>query len=214
MATLMSKLVQFVLLTSSKYQIDESHGLSHGMNVLHYAMKIYASELPNIPNLKSQERPIFISALIHDMCDKKYMNEEEGIKRIEDFLCEIITPEETETTKLIISTMSYSKVKKNGFPIINDPTKQMAYHIVREADLLTAYDFDRSIIYHLHQSKSDVHQAYENAKEVFDKRIFKHEDDGLLITDFSQREALCLKTMAQNRINAWNKILVREPKFP
>jgi len=214
MTTLVSKLIQFVLLTSSKYQIDESHGLSHGMNVLHYAMQIYTSELPRIPNLKTQERPIFISALIHDMCDKKYMNEEEGIKRIEDFLCENITPEEIETTKLIISTMSYSKVKKNGFPIIDDPQKQAAYHIVREADLLTAYDFDRSMIYHLHQSKSDIHKAYENAKEVFDNRIFKHEEDGLFITDFSKREALSLKTMAQNRINAWNRILLREPRFP
>jgi HD superfamily phosphodiesterase len=207
MATLLSKLLQFVLLTTAKHQIDESHGISHSMNVLHYAMKIYTSELPKIPELKSQERTIFVSAIIHDMCDKKYMNEDEGIKEIEKFLCEKITPDEIETTKQIISTMSYSKVKKSGFPIIDGLEKNMAYHIVREADLLSAYDFDRSILYHIHQSKSDINEAYENASKVFNNRILRHEEDGLFITDFSRNEAINLKINAQNRMNAWRSIL-------
>ena len=73
MVTLISKLIQFVLLTTRKYGIDESHGVSHSMNILHYAHKIYNSELPYFPNLKEEERTIYVSALIHDMCDKKYI---------------------------------------------------------------------------------------------------------------------------------------------
>jgi len=210
MVTLISKLMQFVLLSTAKYGIDESHGVSHSMNILHYAHKIYNSELPKLPNLKNYERTIYVSAIAHDMCDKKYMQEEEGIKRIEDFLQEQITKEEIDTTKLIISTMSYSKVKKNGFPNIEDPLKKSAYHIVRESDLLTAYDFDRSILYHMHQSKADINQAYKNAYELFENRIFRHEDDGLLLTDFSKNEALILKTNAMHRIQTW-KTLLKNP---
>jgi HD superfamily phosphodiesterase len=210
MVTLISKLFHFVLLSTAKYGIDESHGVSHSMNILHYANKIYNSELPNFPSLKDQERTIYVSAIIHDMCDKKYMKEEEGVKQIEDFLQEQITKEEIDTTKLIISTMSYSKVKKNGFPNIPDPSQELAYHIVRESDLLTAYDFDRSMMYHMHQSKADINQAYQNAYDLFENRIFRHEDDGLLLTDFSKNEALILKTNALHRIQTW-KTLLKNP---
>jgi len=213
MATLLSKLLQFVLLTTSKRQIDESHGISHSMNVLHYTMKIYTSVLPKIPELETQERTIFVSAVLHDMCDKKYMDEDDGIKKIEEFLCEKITPDEIEMTKKIISTMSYSKVKKNGFPIIDGLEKTMAYHIVREADLLSAYDFDRSILYHMHKSNSNIHEAYSNACEVFNNRILKHEEDGLFITNFARNEAINLKINAQNRMIAWKTILNKPTLF-
>ena len=32
---------------SHKYKIDESHGLSHSLEVINYAHNIYLSELPN-----------------------------------------------------------------------------------------------------------------------------------------------------------------------
>ena len=41
--------------------------------------------------------------------------------------------------------MSYSKVKVHGYPELGD--YQLAYHIVRESDLLTAYNIPRSIVY-------------------------------------------------------------------
>ena len=44
--SLLTKLFNFVLLTSAKYNIDESHGLSHSMDVLYNAHKIYESEVP------------------------------------------------------------------------------------------------------------------------------------------------------------------------
>lgn len=210
MTSLLSKLIKFVIVTSSKYNIDESHGLSHSMNILIYANKIYESELPRFPELKTQERTIYITALLHDMCDKKYMKEEEGIKSIEIFLQEKINIEEIETSKQIISTMSYSKVMEFGFPKfphMKTPEKQLAYHIVREADLLTAYDFDRSMIYDMYCSKATIEDAFINANDIFLKRVFKHEENGLLLTDFSRNEASILKTHANYRISSWKKLL-------
>jgi len=217
--SLLSRLIQFVIVTCSKYRIDESHGLSHSMNILHYADNIYHSELIKHPSLKKQERVIYVSAIIHDMCDKKYMNEEEGIKNIEDFLKESITADEIETTKKIISTMSYSKVMKQGFPRLETAEKQLAYHVVREADLLTAYDFDRCMIYHMytqqHQQKPEtntnisIETTFENAVKIFDSRVFRHNDNGLLITEYSIRESRQLETVAHQRIQSWRNILKR-----
>jgi len=68
--------------------------------------------------------------------------------------------------------MSYSKVKKQGFPSLGK--YQLAYHIVREADLLTAYDFDRCMIYHMSKNNSNVREAYYNAEELFHNRVLRH----------------------------------------
>lgn len=202
---LLSKLIKFVIYTCGKYSIDESHGLPHSMNVLCYANKIFEEEIYKKPYIEKQERLIYVSAILHDMCDKKYVNEDEGIIQIEDFLKDKLEKYEIDATKKIISTMSYSKVKKNGFPDLN--IYQTAYHIVREADLLTAYDFDRSMIYHMKTSNADLKTAYENARHLFMKRVLKHNEDNLFFTDFAKRESIILHNIALKRIWQWNKII-------
>ena len=84
--TLFSKLFHYVLMISSKYNIDESHSLKHSMDVLHFAHDIYSREVIKYPILKKQERMVYVAAVIHDMCDKKYMTEEQGIKNVQDYL--------------------------------------------------------------------------------------------------------------------------------
>jgi len=207
--SLLSKLVHFVLLTTKKYQIDESHGLSHSMNVLHYANKIYESEIENYPILKNQEKLIYVSAILHDMCDKKYLDEATGLREIESFLQEedALTPTEINMSKQIMSTMSYSKVKQLGFPIMGG--YQKAYHIVREADLLTAYDFDRCIIYKINKNGGDLEDAFKNANELFENRVLKHNDDELFLFDYSKRESLVLHEVALQRISGWKRIMIR-----
>jgi HD superfamily phosphodiesterase len=202
---LISKVFTFVMSMSAKHSIDESHGLSHSMNVLYYANKLFESEVIKKPYLREQERLIYVSAALHDMCDKKYMNEMEGIKEIEFFLKDKITPREVEMTKNIMSTMSYSKVNKNGFPDWKE--YQSAYHIVRESDLLTAYDFDRSMIYHMSVSGVEIEGAYENAKDIFMKRILKHNEDKLFFTDYAKEESILLEKKAIKRMNYWKRII-------
>jgi hypothetical protein len=204
---LISSLLQFVSFTSQKYNIDESHGLGHSMDVLINANQIFNSEVKKHPFLSNQERIIYTSTIIHDMCDKKYMNESQGILEIELFLKNKMKKSEIDMTKEIISKMSYSTVKKNGFPNLNE--YQLAYHIVREADLLAAYDIDRCIIYNMNRMNGDLLVAYNNAKELFENRVFKHFSDELFITDFSKNRAKELEMDAHSRLKNWENIINR-----
>lgn len=203
--SLLTKLFNFVLITSAKYNIDESHGLSHSMEVLYNAHKIYESEVPMNPTLLHQENIILTSAALHDMCDKKYMNEYEGIKLIEEFLEDKLDNEELDITKKIITTMSYSTVKKNGFPSLGN--YQQAYHIVREADLLSAYDFDRCMIYTMHKKQSNFEDSFLDSYNLFQNRVLRHNTDGLLLTDYSVNKSKILENKAISRIDHWRKIL-------
>jgi hypothetical protein len=68
-----------------------------------------------------------------------------------------------------ISTMSYSKVKTNGYPELGE--YQLTYHIVREADLLTAYDIYKCIIYTMYRDNCHYNKALEEPLKLFDYRI-------------------------------------------
>jgi HD superfamily phosphodiesterase len=203
--SLFNKLLQFVMLTSSKYSIDESHGLGHSMEVLNFAHSIFQEEVQLKPYIEYHERIIYTSAVIHDMCDKKYMNEEEGILQIDKLLDNELHPNEISMVKFIISTMSYSKVKANGFPCMGP--FQTAYNIVREADLLAAYDFDRCMIYNMKKIDPDLVRSFHSANELFDKRVLRHNDDNLFTTDYAKRMSLVLHSQALHRIKAWKNIL-------
>uniref|UniRef100_A0A6C0HCJ8 HD domain-containing protein n=1 Tax=viral metagenome TaxID=1070528 RepID=A0A6C0HCJ8_9ZZZZ len=190
---------------TAKHNMDETHGIMHSMNVLNYAHEIYESELPKNPFLIEQQKIIYVSAALHDMCDRKYIDEDIGIRYIQKFLEHRMDQNEIDITKKIITTMSYSKVKKNGFPELGE--YQSAYHIVREADLLSAYDFDRCIIYKMKQSKENFENSFYDAKKLFEERMFQHNNDGLFITDYSKRESFILEQIALHRIHNWNKII-------
>ena len=203
--SLYTKLFNFVLCTTSKYNIDESHGLSHSMNVLHTAYNIYQSEVKKNPYLEDQQTIIYSSAVLHDMCDNKYMDVDAGLDEINNVLTSHLSQEETNTIKTIINTMSYSKVKKQGFPSLGK--YQLAYHIVREADLLTAYDFDRCMIYHMNKNNSNVREAYYNAEELFHNRVLRHYEHDLLTTEYSQTQHVLLSSSARIRMRNWKTIL-------
>ena len=126
----------YVILTSKNYNIDESHSLKHSIEVFNYASKIYDSEINKNILLEKQKEVIQMSAILHDMCDKKYMDEKVGIQNMNNYMKDLMNPTDLRVVSDIISTMSYSKVKKYGYPNLEE--YQLAYHIVREADLLSA----------------------------------------------------------------------------
>jgi hypothetical protein len=214
--TLLTKLFNFVLLCVSKYNIDESHGLSHAMNILTCADKIYTQELVKEPLIKDQKKIIYISAILHDMCDKKYMEQNKGIQDINDFIgtlkdnkdVSLVTDTEKEIINKIITTMSYSYVKKNGFPDLGE--YQTAYNIVREADLLCAYDFDRCMIYQMYNKNYPLDDAFNDAVKLFDVRMFKHYDDGLLLTDYAKNNYKMMEHTSKLQINQWKKLLTKK----
>ena len=206
------KLFQLVNVLSAKYNIDESHGIIHSMQILHYADNIYENEKYNYPILQNetQKKIIYTAAILHDMCDKKYMDEEEGILEMHDRWNNIFVGETDYKNTLdiateIMKTMSYSKVKKSGFPDLGE--YQMAYHIVREADLLCAYDFDRSMIYNIRKNNCDILEGYQNAHSIFRDRILRHSIDNLFVTEYAKKKSMQLHIQSIQRIMSWKKIL-------
>jgi hypothetical protein len=202
---LLPSLLDFILFTSKKYNIDESHGLGHSMDVLINSHNIYNSELLLNPSLNNQQHIIYTAASLHDMCDRKYILPSDGILNIEFFLNDKLSKSDIDIIKQIITTMSYSKVKINGFPELGE--YQLAYHIVREADLLAAYNVDRCLLYNMYHIGDNIITAYNDTKKLFENRMFKHFEDELFITDFSKKRAKELEIESYKRLDHWAKII-------
>ena len=178
-----------------KYAIDDSHGLKHCMEVLHFAERIYASELPNNPGLEAQQTTIYVAAILHDMCDKKYMKEADGVSDIRQRMEPVIGTEHMEVVIQIITSMSYSTVRKNGYKDLGE--YQLAYHIVREADLLAAYDIDRCIIFGMMVDGLAYGEATVRARDLFKKRVLEYRNDGLFLTEYSKQKSAELHEQSQ-----------------
>lgn len=196
----------YVIKTCELYKIDESHALKHSMEVYGFAKKIYDTELINNPFLEQQKEIIYLASIGHDMCDKKYMDEKEGVKRYKNYLSEnFVNSSDIEIIGKIIETMSYSKVKVNGYPELGE--YQLAYHIVREADLLAAYDIDRCVMYTMYHNNINYSEALVEALNLFDVRVFRMRKDRLFKTNYSKRESLKLHKKAMKDVNSLKEIL-------
>ena len=206
LSSIINRAFQYVGETIKLYKFDESHGLKHSMEVFGYAKRIYESELKTNPFLEEQQEIIFAAAIGHDMCDKKYMDETEGVKKYKSYLSDTMRPEDLEIMGKIISTMSYSKVKVHGYPDLGK--YQLAYHIVREADLLAAYDIDRCIMYTMHRDKCDYTAALQEAFDLFGYRVFKMRSDKLFKTAYSRKESLKLHKKAQKDVASLKDIIL------
>lgn len=196
---------KYVVETSELYRIDESHALKHSMEVYQFAKQIYDSEVISNPSLEKHKDIIYMAAIGHDMCDKKYMDEKEGIVRYQTYLSGYMSSSDLEIVGKIIGTMSYSKVKANGYPELGE--YQLAYHIVREADLLAAYDIDRCIIYTMYRDNCDYSKALKEALNLFDYRVFRMRQDRLFITKFSRKESLKLHKKSKKTVETLKYII-------
>jgi len=194
---------RYVMETCDIHKIDESHALKHSMEVYNFAKKIYESELVKNSYLEEQQEIIYMTAIGHDMCDKKYMNETEGILKYQKYISEYIKPTDVEIIGKIIGTMSYSKVKINGYPDLKE--YQLAYHIVREADLLSAYDIDRCVIYGMYVEKLEYDEAVKRAIELFESRVLKYRSDNLFITKYSKKESFKKHNNAKRNLDFLKK---------
>ena len=181
-----NNIISFILCQSNKLKIDESHSLHHALNTLDFAKQIYNAELDNYPHIQKQQSVIYTSALLHDMCDSKYTgNNLNALDNINQFLIE--NKYESDTASAIcniIDSMSYSKVMKFGFP--NMKEYQTAYHIVREADLLCGYDFNRAILFGIHQRNLSYNDAFYESKNVYEKRVNNIINMHMFVTTFGQ----------------------------
>jgi len=202
---LINQAFRFVIQTSVEYNIDESHSLKHSLEVFNYANTIYESEVVKFPQLENHREIISLASIVHDMCDKKYMNEDLGVANMVNYMKDYILPEDLDMVSKIIKTMSYSKVKINGYPDFSE--HQLAYHIVRESDLLAAYDLDRCIIYRMMHGNFNYTDALVESKNLFENRILNYRKDKLFITSFSKNKSLLLHKKAVKDVEKLNSLL-------
>lgn len=204
----LNELFQFVIAVSRKHNIDESHSIGHSMRVFQFAEQIAREESRWVPNPTAfvEHREVMrAAAILHDTCDKKYRDESIGLLELREFLAPKMPAEQVNATLDIIGTMSYSTVKKRGMPMLGK--YQTAYHVVREADLLDAYDFDRSMIYHMERNGKSLEDAYVDACKLFEERVLRHQEDGLFVTRYALREHKILAQNAIMRMHHWRRVL-------
>ena len=84
---------------------------------------------------------------------------------------------------------------------------QRCHNIVREADLLAAYDFDRTMIYQIKRNNNDLEQAFINSSQLFESRVLKHIDDNLITSDYGISKAVVLQYQSTKRMVAWKNLL-------
>lgn len=195
---------QYVKETSEFYKIDESHALKHSMEVYRFAKNIYDDEVKTNKFLEQQQHILYASIIGHDMCDGKYMDVKEGILRYKQFLSDKMSATDIDIVEKIITTMSYSKVKINGFPKLDE--YMLTYHIVREADLLAAYDIDRCIMYTIYRDNIEYTKALTLALDLFDYRVFKMRKDRLFITKHSKKLSLTLHKRALKDVDSLKEL--------
>jgi hypothetical protein len=172
---------------SMLYHIDESHAMKHSMDVLNYTMESYQFHVLRNPQLLIQQRVLYTVAVVHDMCDKKYVDESVGLQSIHTYLYSYFTPEEFNMLSRIITTMSYSTVRTHGYPELYD--WQLGYHIVREADLLASYDMDRCVLYGIYCEQLPYTEAVLRAKTLYQNRVMRYLQDGVFVTNYGVAKA-------------------------
>ena len=172
-----ASLVAFISERCIAYNIDESHGLKHSQDTVGWAIQLLDAET----DITEDERRMTIyCAALHDMCDRKYVDETIAVKIIRSWLTlvEKWTYEMAAVLIDIITTMSYSKLKKTKvWP--NHGKWQRAYNIARHADLLDAFIPMRCYLYqkHITPEISDA-TAWSVVHDLFEVRVFRYVSDG------------------------------------
>jgi hypothetical protein len=200
MDVLMDAAFRCVRELSVRYNIDESHSMKHSMDVLNYTIESYHFHIARNPQLLTQQRILYVAAVVHDMCDKKYVTEQLGLRAIHDYLYLYFTPEEFNMLSRIITTMSYSIVRTHGYPELYE--WQLGYHMVREADLLASYDIDRCVLYGIYCEQLPYTEALIRARTLYHNRVMRYIPDGVFVTMYGGAKAheLHAKSMLKQHI--------------
>ena len=207
----LNKIFKFITTTCNLYNIDESHGVRHSMDILRISKNIVEEELNMCPYLHNKEHIVYTSALLHDMCDHKYFKNNEGTENVFKFLTENnYEKNDIDDIMRIIDTISYSKVKKYGYQFKKNESLEFKkmYHIVREADLLCAYEVERCLLYDLHTRNNPFTTSFKRADDLFQIRMLKHFDDNLFTTKYALREGRKMHKDAQERLDEFKKIIL------
>ena len=136
--------------------------------------------LSELDEVTDEERKITLyAAALHDTCDSKYTPLDKAVNDISFFLRgQLWSLTEINVLIKIITTMSYSKLKKSlEYP--NHGKWQRAYHVARHADLLEGYIVARCVLYNMHIFPEKTEEEHwQRASEIFSNRVFTYVSDG------------------------------------
>ena len=121
---------------------DAGHDYWHALRVYRMAKKI-AKKIANAKakrNHKIDKVVLYMSAILHDIADQKFVDEAQGIKRIKRFLKKQGIDEQTiEKISYIILNISYRKEREKQKKKNTEETiKSIEFKIVQDADRLDA----------------------------------------------------------------------------
>jgi hypothetical protein len=154
--------------------IDSSHDEKHMARVADMALELNKRCGRSVSQKESNV--MILAAFTHDLCDRKYIDPDSGVLTIRDWLRSVTTREECDAVIQIITTMSYSKVSKHGYPNDLGPW-ELAYHHVRVADLIDAYDIKRCYDYQTHAYPSmEEGEKWRAVVELFERRVLTQKD--------------------------------------
>jgi hypothetical protein len=123
-------------------------------------------------------RIIRLACLFHDLSDRKYCNTPASKKEATDAVADwlhIHARADKDAIQAIIETMSYHEVHRYGYPQLGPILR--AYHHVRVADLLDAYDVRRCYMYQVEKNpEMSVEKCWSMVVELFDERVLLQRD--------------------------------------
>lgn len=179
---LLQKSIPIVKDHCRRYKIDESHNHIHSVEVANYCLSLIKSE----KNLTNTEKKIaLLGSIFHDTIDSKYISstiDKESMLR--KLLLQVIEDENNIINDVILfcELMSYSKTvsqNKDGSLVLNVPDKitfhphNRAYHLMRNADLLSSYNLKRCLLYHcFHEKTKDTTTLFLEMKKLYYRRMY------------------------------------------
>lgn len=124
--------------SSQMASYDASHDIIHIDNVVHHVKKILFNE--NIDETSSIYEACIISALGHDVCDKKYIrNPKSKIVSMTNTLERLGASQNiVNITRNVVPRISFSKRSRDGEPYDLTENELFVYRVVSDADMLEA----------------------------------------------------------------------------
>jgi hypothetical protein len=147
------RLIQFALKIILDFDMDDSHGIKHFIQVARYVKEICQefADQSIIPGMEKEREThvLIIAGFVHDLIDSKYVPDG-GHMLIEELTQCGYAESEINDIMYIIQHMSFSKRverRKQGLDMIQPGRLFLATAIVVDADQLDAYDPQRCVMY-------------------------------------------------------------------
>lgn len=210
-----TKIIHFIIQNTNHY-LNNENNLEQSLNVLHFTNDIYQKEIIKNPLLKNKKNIIFISSLLYVIINNNQINkiqEIELLNTINFFLKreynEILDSYEINSINKIITTISYSYVILNGYTNFDDDKElEISYHIVRESNLLSGYDFNKCLNFTILKNQNlSFKDNFEKTETIFKIRILNYIEKNLFILEYSKKIANYLHKKSIKTILKWKILL-------